>query len=628
MSTPPQRDRRIGAMRSLLPAVTGALASALLGCGYVTPAAATDEPPLTKAERDRLKHERTLASAIRKLDFGERLLAADHTALKRAAKERSLAALNVCADPGNMPFSNQEQQGFQNKIAEVLAAAMDTKLVYYWRPLLSRGLTRNTFDTKECDVLMDMPSEYDGIVTTEPVYRTTYVLATRADRKLDFTSLDDPRLKTLRIGVYQTSSIRTALKQRGIHQNVVLHTITHDGDLRAESQPWHQIQQVVDGTLDVAGAWGPFAGWMQKKKGAPITITPVNVMEPEVPLEFSLSIGVRKADQILRYKIELALDERKDEIEAILRDFGVPLVECSKCFVAGDLPAHGIYQIPLEAAAGRDESKIAAHQRVTPERLDAWIADGADIDQELANAALAGDLARVEALHRSGANLDKLDKQGQSPLHTAARARKDAVLQKLLELGAKVDTPDSDGLTAVVHAALRDHVPAIKLLAARGADLNVRSIGGATPIAIAIAEDNYAAAVALAEAGADVESRSGEDDLTPLMMAAGREATQFSLGAGRRKVTRFHPQYPSTLDLSRALIARGAKIDARSRSGLTPLMLAAAKDQVAVVGMLVQSGANAKLASKDGKSALDIARQNGNDQVVGILRLLEQTGSN
>lgn len=578
--------------------------------------------------RDKAKHEHDLQAALRKLDFGEPLLAGDHTALKRAAKDRKLAALNVCADPGNMPFSNQQREGFQNKIAAALAEAMNTTLSYYWRPLLSRGLTRNTFDTKECDVLMDMPSDYEGIVTTEPVYRTTYVLTWRQDRELDIKSLDDPRLARLRIGVYQTSAIRTALKRRGIDKNVTLHTISHDGDLRPENQPWHQIQQVVDGTLDIAGVWGPFAGWM-KAKGSPITIKLINLMEDEVPLEFSLSVGVRKADQLLRYKIELALDERKEEIERILRSYGVPLVQCSKCFIAGDLPSHGIYQAPLSAAAfDRDPSKIAADQLVTPERVESWLKEGAKLEQELANAVLAADGGRIRLLIGKGADPNRLDKQGLAPLHDAARNGKDDTIKLLVELGADVNVKDRDGYTPVVYAALRDHSESVKLLAASGADLEVRPYGNATPLAIAIAEDQYAAAIALAEAGANPNSRNGEDDLTPLMLASGRETTQFSLGAGRRRIQRFHPQYPSTLELSRELIKAGADVNARSKRGLTALMLAAAKNQVPVVGLLVQSGADASATSPAGKTALQIAQSNGNEQVAGILRLLLQSRGN
>lgn len=592
-------------------------------------AVAQSAPQANEREaRELAKHNNALQAALRKLDFGEQLLAVDHTALKRAAKERKLPVLNVCADPGNMPFSNLAREGFQNKIAAVLADEMKTTLTYYWRPLLDRGLTRNTFDTKECDVLFDMPSDFEGIVTTEPVYRTTYVLAWRSDRKLDIKGLDDPRLKSMRIGVYQTSSIRTALKRRGVHENVIVHTISHDGDLRPENQPWYQVQQVVDDKLDVAAVWGPFAGWM-KASGAPITIVPVNLMDNEIPLEFSLSVGVRKSDQVLRYKIELALDARKDEIEKILRAAGVPLVQCSKCFVAGDLPAHGIYQVPLAAQfQERDPAKIAAHQRVTTERVNDWLDAGADINQELANAVLAADAARIRFLVGKGADLNKLDKQGMAPIHTAARHRKHDIVGILLDLGANVNLNDRDGFSATVHAALRDSPETIEVLANHGADLETRSFGNATPLAVAIAEDHYAAAIALIKAGADPNSRNGETELTPLMLAAGREAVQFSMGAGRRRIQRYHPQYPTTLDVARALLARKPDLNLRSRDGLTALMLAAAKNQIPVVGLLVQSGADAKLASPDGKTAIDIARSNGNHQVVSILRLLEQSNSN
>lgn len=592
-------------------------------------AAAQPGPQAAEREaREIAKHKSALEAALRKLDFGEPLLAVDHTALKRAAKERKLPALNVCADPGNMPFSNQAREGFQNRIAAVLASEMETTLTYYWRPLLDRGLTRNTFDTKECDVLFDMPSDFEGIVTTEPVYRTTYVLAWRSDRNLDIQNLDDPRLKSLRIGVYQTSSIRTALKRRGVQENVSVHTISHDGDLRPENQPWYQVQEVVDGTLDIAAVWGPFAGWM-KAKGAPLTVVPANLMDDEIPLEFSLSVGVRKSDQVLRYKIELALDERKDEIEKILRAAGVPLVECSKCYVAGELPAHGIYQVPLASQyMERDPEKIAAHQKVTTERVESWLEAGANIDQELANAVLAGDAARIRFLIGKGANPDKLDKQGMAPIHTAARHRRHDIVALILELGAKVNQPDRDGYSAVVHAALRDSPETIEVLGKHGADLETRPYGDATPLAIAIVEDHYAAAIALIKSGADVDSRNGEAALTPLMLAAGRETVQFSLGAGRRRIQRYHPQYPTTLDVARAILSHKPDVNQKSRDGLTALMLAAAKNQIPLVGLLVQSGADAKLASPDGKTAIDIARSNGNHQAASILRLLEQSNSN
>lgn len=603
----------------------GLLLGSLLWCLCLM----TEARVASESEADRKKHEQRLAAALRKLDFGQPLLSVDHTALKRAAAERQLTNLNVCADPGNMPFSNMEREGFQNKIAQLLAETMGTTLTYYWRPLLDRGLTRNTFDTKECDVLMDMPSDYDRILTTEPVYRSTYVLAWHSDRALNIESLDDPRLRELKIGVYQTSGLRMALKLRGINENVSLHLIHHDGDLRPEHQPWWQVQQVVDRELDIAGVWGPFAGWL-KAQGKPLTIKPVNLMEDEVPLEFSLSIGLRKADQILRYKIELALEEKKVEVEEILRAYGVPLVQCSRCFVAGDLPAHGIYQQPLTTAADdRNTNNAAPHQRVTRERVEDWLEAGADLDQELANAVLAGDEQRIRFLVGKGANINALDRQGTAPIHMAARSRKPEMIELLLDLGASIDQKDKDGFTALALASLRDHVPSIELLTSRDADPEVRPLGGVTLLSVAIAENHYAAAIALIEGGANVESRSGADELTPLLVVAGREpALDFHMGAGRRRIDRFHPQYPDTLDVARALIKAGADVNAVSASGYTPVMLAAAKNQIPLVGLLVQSGADAQRKTPDGKTSLDLALENENPQAVGILRLLTKQKAN
>ena len=119
-----------------------------------------------------------------------------------AAPRATQAALRVCADPGNMPFSNNRGEGLENKIAEVLARALGTGVQYYYRPAVERGLTRTTLDADQCDVMLDMPVDADDVLTTTALYRTTYVLAYRSDRGIAIKSLDDPRLKSLRVGVY------------------------------------------------------------------------------------------------------------------------------------------------------------------------------------------------------------------------------------------------------------------------------------------------------------------------------------------------------------------------------------------------------------------------------------------
>jgi len=189
------------------------------------------------------------------------------------------ANLRVCADPGNMPFSNEAGEGLENKIAEVLAQAMGTKVEYYYRPTIERGLTRTTLDADECDLMLDMPVDSERVLTTAPVYRTTFVLAYRNDRGIKIKNLDDPKLKKLKVGLYQTSAIREALAEHNVINNVFILYLSHDSDIVEQDQPGYQVQEVIDGKLDVAAAWGPFAGYYKVMKHAPLTIQPVNLME-------------------------------------------------------------------------------------------------------------------------------------------------------------------------------------------------------------------------------------------------------------------------------------------------------------------------------------------------------------
>ncbi|MEQ1647034.1 MAG: quinoprotein dehydrogenase-associated putative ABC transporter substrate-binding protein [Hyphomicrobiaceae bacterium] len=574
------------------------------------------------------KANKALDAALAKLEAQLPLAAVDHTALRKAATQKKLDGLRVCSDPGNMPLSDIDRQGFQNKIIELVAEEMGTRVSYFWRPSLERGITRQTFESNDCDVLLDMPEGYSHILTTTPVYRTTYVFAYRSDKGIDIKSLDDPKLKDLRIGVFQTSGLRMVLASRGVRANVSLHVQSHNPDLIPENQPWRQVQKVVDGELDVAGVWGPFAGWLKTMKGAPLVIQPVNIMEDEVPLEFDLSIGLRKIDYILKYKIELALDQRKAEIEKILRSFGVPLVNCSRCTVQGDLPAHGVYTKPIADASASTRPEPAPDQKVDTARLESWLASGADINQELANAVLAADLERIKFLIAKGADVNKRDPQGYAPIHTAARHRHPEIVALLAASKADVNAPDVDGMTALVHAVARDHPATIKQLVSSGADLNSPAPGGYPLLALAIVEDKLDAAMALIASGAPINAASGSNQLTPLMLVAGKEPVQLSLGAGRRPVVKLHPQYPGSLEVAKALIDKGADLDATNAEGVTALMLAAAHNQAPIVGVLLQANAKIAVRAKDGRTALEIAKANGNETVVSTIRLMEQSGNN
>jgi quinoprotein dehydrogenase-associated probable ABC transporter substrate-binding protein len=537
-------------------------------------------------------------------------------AAKAAYKAKKLQTLNVCADPGNMPLSNIKGEGFQNKLATLLGEAMGAKVTYSWRPFIERGLTRETFGRDMCDLMFDMPTNYGSLLTTFPVYRSTYVLAYRNDKGLELTGLDDPKLKDLKIGVFQTSGIREALAKRGIVDNVSLQTQTHDADLIVEHQPWWVVQKALDGDLDVAAVWGPFAGWLKTMKNEPLTIQPVNLEEDRVPLEFDLGIGVRKTDAFLKYMLEFALEDKAEQVEKILKEYGVPLVQCSKCIVPGDLPSHGSYTAVAQTDFKARPDLASPDQVVTKEKLEGWLAEGADITQELSNAVIANDFDRVKFLVSKGADVNKADSQGWTPLQSAARQRRDDMIKLLIELGADVNAGEPTPLAA---ALMRDHVPSIKVLLEHGADMEKPGQDGFRPLPLAIAEDKYEAAKALMEAGADVNTPSGDEGLTPLMIAAGQ--TSPAEGA------MFLPGSTRPTDIARGLLDRGADVNAQSKSGVTALMVAATHNNPPMIGMLIDAGADPAVKNNLGQTAADVAERNGNLEAQQAIKVLSAAKS-
>lgn len=234
--------------------------------------------------------------------------------------------LRVCGDPNNLPFSSEKLDGIENKIAEVVAKDLGMTVVYFWWPH-QRGLIKRVLGAKHCDVMLGIPKGYDPVLWTKPYYRTGYVMAFRKDRKLKLRSLDDPALKTLKIGVQVNTPPHDALGRRGIADNIVGYQLMFDSNFHAEDYPGKVVEDVLAGQIDVAMVWGPIAGYFAKKKGAPLEIVPIDdPSNPSLPFAFDISMGVRKADKELKEQLEGALARRHDDIEHILEDFGVPLL--------------------------------------------------------------------------------------------------------------------------------------------------------------------------------------------------------------------------------------------------------------------------------------------------------------
>jgi len=236
--------------------------------------------------------------------------------------------LRVCGDPNNMPFSNEKLEGIENKIAAVLAQDLGWHVEYVWWPH-QRGLVKRVLNTERCDVLVGIPKGYDLVGWTKPYYRTGYVITYRKDRVAQVRSMDDPALRTLRVGVQVNTPPHLALGQRGIvGDNVVAYQLMFDSNAHPEDYPGREVEDLIAGRIDVALVWGPIAGYFQKKKGeASLVIVPLeDPNDGGPPFAFDISMGVRKADTQLKARLEQVLDRKRDEIKAILDDFGVPLL--------------------------------------------------------------------------------------------------------------------------------------------------------------------------------------------------------------------------------------------------------------------------------------------------------------
>ena len=249
------------------------------------------------------------------------LLAAQ--ALSMDAVRAQSPTLRVCGDPDNLPFSNDRLEGFENRVAAVVAAELGATPVYAWWPH-QRGLVRNTIDAGTCDVIFGVPEGLDFVLWTKPYYRSSYVMAYRSDRGYDFRSLDAPELQQLRIGVHINTPPEESLARRGLLDNVSTYSLFFDprGD---RDRPRKLLDDLVAGTVDVAVAWGPLAGYAAGSSNAPLELVPLQD-EPGVPLSFDISMGVAKGNQELKDRLETAIDRRQTEILAILAEYGVPLV--------------------------------------------------------------------------------------------------------------------------------------------------------------------------------------------------------------------------------------------------------------------------------------------------------------
>jgi mxaJ protein len=258
-------------------------------------------------------------------------------------------SLRVCGDPDNLPYSNDRLQGFENKIAGVIAADLGVEPSYTWWPH-QRGLVKNTLEAGTCDVIFGIPHDLETVLATKPYYRSSYVIAHRKGSHA-ITSLDAPELKMLRIGVYANTPVEESLARRGLLDHLTAYSLFFDptGD---RDRPAKLLDDLVAGKVDVAIPWGPLAGYYAKKLNAPIEMQALPD-EEGVPLSFSMGMGVKKGNRDLKARLEAAIDHRQNDIRTILEEYGVPLAAANQAAV-------GAIPVPPEAPAPAPGAKAGA----------------------------------------------------------------------------------------------------------------------------------------------------------------------------------------------------------------------------------------------------------------------------
>jgi mxaJ protein len=240
--------------------------------------------------------------------------------------------LTACADPNNLPFSNKAGQGFENKLAAMIASDLHAQLKYVWWAQ-RRGYVRNTLNEKACDFWPGIGSNVEMVATSRPYYRSTYEFVTRASSNLKGLTLDDPRLKRLKIGVQMVGNDASntppahALAARGVIDNVRGYMLY--GDYSSPNPPAEIVRAVERGDVDVALVWGPLAGYFAAQSPVPLRLKPATpwLANNQWPMQFDISVGVQNGNEKLLKEIDQVLRRRSSEIRKLLASYHVPVVE-------------------------------------------------------------------------------------------------------------------------------------------------------------------------------------------------------------------------------------------------------------------------------------------------------------
>jgi quinoprotein dehydrogenase-associated probable ABC transporter substrate-binding protein len=267
------------------------------------------------------------AAAIVALSSGA--AAAGAQAPVAAVPKGAMPTLRVCADPNNLPFSNEKREGFENRLAERIGKDLGAPVAYVWRPQ-RRGFARTTLNAGLCDIIMGVPVDYGPARATNAYYRSTYVFVYRKDRGYHLKALTDTALRHLTIGVHLVGDDGNnpppahALAALGIIGNLRGYSLF--GDYSQPNPPARLIEDVAAGKVDVGIVWGPLAGYFAKRQRVPLVVVPVDATGDRSGQvwTYSIALAVRRRDSGLAAALDRILVSDRAAIRRILDDYGVP----------------------------------------------------------------------------------------------------------------------------------------------------------------------------------------------------------------------------------------------------------------------------------------------------------------
>jgi quinoprotein dehydrogenase-associated probable ABC transporter substrate-binding protein len=233
--------------------------------------------------------------------------------------------LRVCSDPSNMPFSNEQGEGFENKLAELLAAKLDKTLAYTWYPQ-STGFVRMTLGSFRCDVIMGFPQGDDLVQSTNPYYRSVYALVFKPGTELEgVDTLSDARLQNKRIGVVAGTPPATYMVAQGLMAKAKPYSLVVD--TRVESAGRSMTNDIASGEIDAGILWGPIAAYYAGRMNPPLRVVPLLKEHGGPRLAYHITMGVRASDQTWKRVLNRLIQENQPAVNKLLLEFGVPVLD-------------------------------------------------------------------------------------------------------------------------------------------------------------------------------------------------------------------------------------------------------------------------------------------------------------